>query len=176
MIYFTSDTHFGEDRTLLFSRRPFSSVFEMDSTMINNWNKTVGEEDIVYHLGDFGSSELAKYLKGTIIFLPGNYEDKEENLERFSFCKEIIEPNHELTYKEQTVKLIHEPDEAEGFGFFLYGHIHKLQMVKINGLNVGTDCHNYTPVSFDDVLFFKNAIENHYDENVFMDLMGTKNA
>ena len=52
MFYFTSDTHFGSPRTLELSKRPFNSVREMDRTIISNWNNTVGEEDIVYHLGD----------------------------------------------------------------------------------------------------------------------------
>ena len=36
MLYFTSDTHFGSERTLELSRRPFNSVFEMDETIIKN--------------------------------------------------------------------------------------------------------------------------------------------
>ena len=53
--------------------------------------------------------------------------------------------------------------------FNLFGHIHKLQMVKRNGLNVGTDCHNFYPIDLETVLFYKDAIKNVYDENVFMD-------
>ena len=49
----------------------------------------------------------------------------------------------------------------------MFGHIHKLQMVKKNGLNVGVDCHNFKPISLEEVLWYKNAIENHYDINVF---------
>ena len=35
----TSDTHFGAERTLELSRRPFRNVGEMDLTLISNWNK-----------------------------------------------------------------------------------------------------------------------------------------
>lgn len=51
--------------------------------------------------------------------------------------------------------------------FNLFGHIHKLQMVRKYGLNVGVDCHNFKPISINDVLFYYNAIRNHYDKNVF---------
>ena len=42
-------------------------------------------------------------------------------------------------------------------------------MVKKNGLNVGVDCHNFRPINTDTVMFYRNAIEAHYDENVFME-------
>ena len=54
MIYFTSDTHFNQQRTLELSRRPFDSVEHMNNILVQNWNNTVKQEDTVYHLGDFG--------------------------------------------------------------------------------------------------------------------------
>ena len=77
MVYFTSDTHFGSIRALAFSKRPFSSVEEMNHTLVTNWNKKVTDDDVVYHLGDFGNREYASVLNGKIIFLPGNYERDE---------------------------------------------------------------------------------------------------
>ena len=32
---------------------------------------------------------------------------------------------------------------------------------------MSADCHHFRPLSVDDVLFFKDAVEQHYDENVF---------
>lgn len=58
--FFTSDTHFGSERTLKFSRRPFKTTQEMDETFINNWNDLIKPEDIVYHLGDFGDFSKLK--------------------------------------------------------------------------------------------------------------------
>lgn len=52
-IFFTSDTHFWHENIIKFCNRPFSSVEEMNDTIIENWNKVVGENDIVFHLGDF---------------------------------------------------------------------------------------------------------------------------
>ena len=44
----------------------------------------------------------------------------------------------------------------------------KLSMVKRFGLNVGVDCHNFYPIDEEVVKFYRNAIINHYDEEVFM--------
>lgn len=76
--WFTSDTHFGSDRTLELSVRPFSNTRKMDATLILNWNSVVGQEDTVYHLGDFGNGDAIQYLKGKRIFvLPGNNDDSD---------------------------------------------------------------------------------------------------
>lgn len=51
-IWFTSDTHFGHKNILRFCKRPWNTVEEMDEGLIQNWNKVVGKDDIVFHLGD----------------------------------------------------------------------------------------------------------------------------
>jgi hypothetical protein len=45
-------------------------------------------------------------------------------------------------------------------------------MVKRNGLNVGVDCHNFCPIPIETVLFYRDAILNAYDENVFLEALG----
>ena len=53
MIFFTSDTHFGDHRTLNIHKRAFASVAEMDAALVAGWNAVVGPQDEVWHLGDF---------------------------------------------------------------------------------------------------------------------------
>lgn len=60
------------------------------------------------------------------------------------------------------------PDGKKVYIMNLFGHIHEKAKCKRFGLNVGVDCNHYSPVSADDVVFYLNAIINHYDENVFM--------
>ena len=76
-IFFTADTHFGAERSLKLSLRPFETVKEMDNVLIDNWNKKVKASDIVYHLGDFGAYDTIKKLNGKIVLILGNYELKE---------------------------------------------------------------------------------------------------
>ena len=51
--WFTSDTHFGDHRTLNIWKRPFASVAEMDARLVAEWNARVAPDDVVWHLGDF---------------------------------------------------------------------------------------------------------------------------
>ena len=52
-IWFTSDLHFGHQNIIKFCNRPWETVEEMDKALIENWNSVVGENDIVFDLGDF---------------------------------------------------------------------------------------------------------------------------
>ncbi len=52
MVYFTADLHLGHNSIIQSCNRPFSSVEEMDETIIGNWNSRVSDVDEVYVLGD----------------------------------------------------------------------------------------------------------------------------
>ena len=52
MIFFTSDLHLGHENCIRLCNRPFSSIEEMDETLIENWNRKVTGKDTVYILGD----------------------------------------------------------------------------------------------------------------------------
>lgn len=52
VVFFTSDTHFGDPRILRLDRRPFASIPEHDASLIQRWNETVSPDDEVWHLGD----------------------------------------------------------------------------------------------------------------------------
>ena len=185
-VFFTTDTHFGSKRTLEFSRRPFSSVEEMDEKMIENWNKIVSPWDTVYHLGDFGDTSVLQLLNGKKILVMGNYEEEEKNQGEVSFIDYILKglekgwskvvqspyiPDEEIIPGYDIV-LSHKPSAGQRFTnqdcYYLFGHIHRLQMIKKRGLCVSQDCHNFFPVSQDDVRFFLEAQKNgYYDDEVY---------
>ena len=173
-IFFTSDTHFGSSRAMTLSRRPFVSTSEMDAALILNWNNKVASDDVVYHLGDFGNLDIRPYLHGKIHLILGNYETDalkenpalQSELEK---CFVSVLPYTTLNLKDnKPVYLTHKPSECKKDMFNLFGHIHGLRKVSQNGLNVGVDANHFAPLSEDDVLFFKDAILNHYDFEVFL--------
>jgi calcineurin-like phosphoesterase family protein len=76
-IWFTSDTHFGHTNIAGPSisvwkdgYRNFNSVQEMNDALVNNFNKIVGEDDILYHLGDwsFGGVHNIYYFRKSLIY------------------------------------------------------------------------------------------------------------
>jgi calcineurin-like phosphoesterase family protein len=82
-IWIISDTHFGHENIIKYCDRPFANVDEMDKVMVANWNDTVKEEDIVYHLGDvyFRKSWMLPLLKGRKRLILGNHDNgKDQNL------------------------------------------------------------------------------------------------
>jgi len=150
--FFISDTHFSSKRILELSLRPFQSFDDMDWSMVKNWNIKISKNDIVYHLGDFGNPDFISHLNGKEIYLiRGNYDDditisklRSDNRVR------IVEYEHLLVdINGVKCELIHQPNKSvsdvSNPYFWLFGHIHKLQMVKRNGLNVSVDCHNFRP-------------------------------
>ena len=87
-IFVTSDTHFNHANILNFKdangrpTRHFSSVEEMNETMIERWNSVVKPGDKVYHLGDvvFGNDQpgwmIANFarLNGKKRLVVGNHD------------------------------------------------------------------------------------------------------
>ena len=81
-LFFTSDLHFGHRNILTFCSRPFNDVKEMSTKLIEYWNETVSNNDIVVSLGDFSwwdsNTEIRKILSklnGKKIYLiPGNHD------------------------------------------------------------------------------------------------------
>jgi calcineurin-like phosphoesterase family protein len=183
MDWFTADTHFGSQRTLELSRRPFTSVEEMDAYIAKKWNSVVKATDTVWHLGDFGYlSVVEKYgLNGKINLLFGNYErdEKDQNTLRQNLSKlgiTIIPPRTKINLDGTlSCYLCHEPSSMIVTRtkniFNLFGHVHQLSMVKKepgDGLNVGTDCHFFTPINISVIKFYREAIWSHYDKEVFL--------
>ena len=175
-LFFTADTHFGSKRTLELSRRPFNSVKEMDETIINNWNNIINNNDDIWHLGDFGDFEVLKYLNGNIHLLLGNY-DRDVNLVKYISSKfQFYIKTKNESFINNNYELTHEPSYAvnDYEHFILFGHVHEKCMMKKNGLNVGVDCHYFKPIDIEVIEFYKNAILNHYDNEVWSAECGIK--
>jgi len=177
MIFFTSDTHFREKRLELFYR-PFKTTEESDSTLVNGWNKMVGENDEVYFLGDFIGpdennektlSEIVPKLNGKIHLVKGNYDELPDEVyeKYFASVSDSLTMRVKKGDKSINLYLNHFPSKGRKDMMNIVGHIHSLFKVQRNMVNVGCDAWHFRPVSLDQLLFIINGIQNHFDENVF---------
>ena len=79
-IWISSDTHFCHNKDFIYKPRGFNSVYEMNETIVKNWNSVVNWDDEIYLLGDVmlnNDEEGCKYLNrlaGKIYILGGNHD------------------------------------------------------------------------------------------------------
>ena len=171
-VFFTSDTHFNHSNIIGFCDRPFKNVEQMNETIIANWNKTVGPEDIVFHLGDFclgGAAEWTKLLdrlNGKIYLIMGNHDMK--NL-RQGFIQRFVDVKMQMHIEisKKSIYLNHYPFLCFTGGYKddvwqLFGHVHtrtpntgvdagRLQYLYPTQYDVGVDNNNFTPVSYEQI-------------------------
>lgn len=159
-IWFTADTHFGHANIIKYSNRPFDNVEEMNNALISNWNKVVGDKDIVYHLGDFCFGNPRNYitqLNGDIVHLIRGSHDK--NSQQYIDCGNliIIQPDglHDEYGNPRFITLGHYAMRSWHLSHYaswhLFGHHHgNLEPYGLS-FDVGVDCWGYFPVSLDEV-------------------------
>lgn len=134
--------------------RSFTSVEEMNETMISNWNRVVTPQDKIYHLGDVGMWE----------------DDINKILPRLNGKKTLIAGNHDILdtkfyakyFKNQRgVKVIdnmvltHVPIHTASLEFRwhlnIHGHIHDRVIMDTRYKNVCVEAIGYTPISIDEI-------------------------
>lgn len=157
-IYFTSDTHFNHANIIEYCNRPFEDPAAMNAEIIKRWNKIVKNDDVVYHLGDFGF---------------GSKEEVAAMVSQLNGIKKLIFGNHDRwkpqVYREMGFKEVYDrPILIEGFWLLshapieglmgtqspfvnIYGHIHTDQRyitVSASGVCVCQERWGYSPVEF----------------------------
>lgn len=165
--FFTADTHFGSDEILTCENRPFPTMETFRKFVIDSWNTDAGEDDIIYHLGDFISyNQIDKdtWLKGLllvqqfhskIVLIIGNNEERiisehfAENFEDFrAYCMELgfhdVCKDFHLTIDDTKFYLNHYPRNHKDGYVNLFGHTHRATgLWKPYGLNMGCDLNHF---------------------------------
>lgn len=170
-IWFTADSHIGHRNIIKYCKRPFSDVEEMNETLISNWNKVVGKDDFVFHLGDFSVGGAAEWtslldsLNGRIFLVLGNHDMNNVD-QGFMRRFEDVSMQMLISIGKQRVYLNHYPFLCYGGAYRgtwqLFGHVHtsscmsgldspRLRMLFPRQYDVGVDNNNYTPISFEEV-------------------------
>ena len=159
--FFTADTHFGHSSILLTQGRPFSSIEEHDERLIENWNRIVTKRThTVYHLGDFSfraklqAVDYRKRLNGRIVLIEGNHDRHDKTLpfvmdEVHQFGRIIRLNKRRITLCHYSMRTWYRMWDGE---LHLYGHSHGHLPPLPGSLDVGVDCCDYRPISFEEVV------------------------
>ena len=114
-IFVSSDLHFGHNNIIRYASRPFKGTADMDSYLIDEWNRRVPSDSIVYFLGDFAMgprvddgfiADKLRYLHGEIRVVLGNHDQPAKKW-GMSGLKQVVE-DHRLGDKVKVLEDIHE--------------------------------------------------------------------
>jgi len=183
-LYFTSDTHYGHSNICRATTkwtdadsvtRDFKSLEHMNDTLVNRINETVGENDILIHLGDwsFGGFESIKEFRDRIIcqnihLVLGNHDhhierNKDDIQSIFSSVSQYLdlEVRRWVVPKKERLRFIcmHYPiaswngmnDEV----IHLHGHVHLPKHLRVSAgkaMDVGVDGNSLEPIDLDSIL------------------------
>ena len=196
-LWFTSDTHYNHanicSATTKWSDsvtcREFKSLEHMNSTLVGNINEVVGQDDILFHLGDwsFGGFDQIELFRNQIIcrnvhIITGNHDhhienDKEGCQSLFSSVNKYLNlivkfPNSEGGYDNVRFALMHFPiaswDNMARGAIHLHGHVHFEPNIRIGMgrmMDVGVDGNGLYPIEMSEVL---SLMKNQPIKSMFM--------
>ena len=191
MTLFTSDLHLGHNNIVNLCKRPFADVEEMDEVLIENWNRKVKKNDVVYLAGDvvWDKKKVAYYmeqLSGKKILVAGNHDSTWIKREECQKYFEDIVPYLEVHLNGHPITMCHYPmlewrssreESKRKLGYLIHGHIHnriadeyRQLFLQFNALNAGVDINGYAPVTFDEMLknnlkFKLSALKSQEDKD-----------
>jgi calcineurin-like phosphoesterase family protein len=158
--FFTADLHLSHDAIRRYCGRPFSSIKEMNETIITNWNNKVGDKDLTYILGDFcflnkreDILKLRNRLRGNIILVEGNHDGNIGNPGNFGFSSkhQMLEIKIEGFYITLCHFALRVWPRSHYDSWHLYGHSHNCLPGEGKSMDVGVDANGFTPVSFEEI-------------------------
>lgn len=156
-----SDTHFDHGNIIRYCHRPYRTVALMNQDLERKWNAVVGQDDMVFFLGDlcFGRGRhpidyWLTRLNGRIFFIRGNHDSD-------PITKAVEIPNNfVIRYRGESFLLSHEPLRPRYWkGWIIHGDKHNSDIEIfpfINGenetINASAELVGYSPVSLDHIL------------------------
>lgn len=161
-MFASSDHHFGHANIIKYCSRPFKDWEHMNSEMIEKWNSVVGQDDLVFYLGDLSAGLAGRYemlrgvirsLNGAKILVRGNHDHQPDEWYVDAGFKSVHK-----TLRVGDVFLTHFPlvnmvengfdfTGHEGFSWVLHGHVHRVDVPNFEDhFNVAVDRNSFTPV------------------------------
>lgn len=146
-LFFIGDTHFNHTKLALI--RGFTTVEEHDEALIDNWNKIVRKNDIIYHLGDvcFGGHEKLARLKGYKKLILGNHDNEKKLIPYFNrFYGALAFHTWVLTHIP-----VHPRQLEHRFSHNIHGHLHTNNIDDKQYVNVSAEQINLTPIALEEL-------------------------
>jgi calcineurin-like phosphoesterase family protein len=184
--FFTSDHHFGHANILRYQAetRPYKNLHDMHVAYTEQWNRQVGPDDTVYHLGDLcmgGYHDCVKYisrLNGKIMLVPGNHDKWfRDNMHRppesaSGYKIQVLPLIHIAHHEGQMLVMCHYPMRSWPHSFYdawqLYGHVHKALTPWGLSMDVGVDSRVGRLCAWDDITQHmakqKQWLQEHKDQ------------
>lgn len=183
-LWFTSDTHYNHANicaattqwTNATTLRKFDSLEHMNQALVDNINELVGQDDILFHLGDwsFGGFEQIEKFRSKIVcknvhIITGNHDHHiESNREDCQSLFSSVNKYLELSVKwnvgtplmgEQNFILMHFPiaswNNMSIGSIHLHGHVHLTEDQHIGKgrmMDVGVEGNDFRPIELKEVL------------------------
>lgn len=196
-LWFTSDTHYNHGNICSATTkwadpvtcREFKTLEHMNATLVGNINEVVGQDDILFHLGDwsFGGFESIEQFRNQIVcrnihIITGNHDhhienDREGCQSLFSsvnkYLNLVVKYNVGTPLQDEIrFALMHFPiaswDNMARGAIHLHGHVHfapdkRIGMGKM--LDVGCDGNNLYPIEMSEV---KRLMKNQPIKSMFV--------
>ena len=178
-LFFTSDTHYMHTNicrgTTRWSNaddfcRDFDTLDQMNDRIVNGINSTVGQDDILFHLGDwsFGGFERIEEFRNrinckNIHIVLGNHDhhierDREDIRRLFTSVNQYLELEVKGKDWEQNYVLMHYPiiswNKMNDGVIHLHGHVHlsaDRRIGKGKTMDVGVDGNGLNPLHTSDI-------------------------
>jgi calcineurin-like phosphoesterase family protein len=152
--FFTSDTHFNHASIMRHSARPFTSLEEMNESIISKWNDRITRADNVVHCGDFAFGKRAdaeailKRLNGNIHMMKGNHDKIAWQFRnRFASFRDIAEFKVDGRIIVACHYCLRTWNRAHYGAIHVHGHSHGSLTPNPAAMDIGTDTNNFTPYS-----------------------------
>ena len=178
-LFFTSDTHYMHKNicrgTTSWSNaddftRDFDTLDQMNDRIVNGINLAVGQDDILFHLGDwsFGGFEMIEQFRNrincrNIHLILGNHDhhierDREDIRRLFTSVNQYLELEVKGKEWEQNYVLMHYPiiswNKMNDGVIHLHGHVHlsaDRRIGKGKTMDVGVDGNGLNPLHTSDI-------------------------
>ena len=183
-LWFTSDTHYDHKNICAATTnwvgaenltRKFSSLEQMNDELVTSINNKVGQDDILFHLGDWsfnGFENIRKFRERIVCknvhLILGNHDhhierDKDNIQSIFSSVNEYLSLDVKWEgkgkFEHARFVLMHYPIASwNGMNdgvIHLHGHVHlpnNLRVADGKAMDVGVDGNNYEPIELNEII------------------------